>query len=93
MDTECYKQKAKVFKALGDVNRLKIIDILSCEEQCGCQILTKFNFTQPTLSHHMKILIDSGLVLARKKGTWSYYKLNCENVKELIEFTNTLLKK
>lgn len=93
MDVECYKEKTKIFKALSDINRLKIIDILSCKEQCGCQILSKFDFTQPTLSHHMKILIDSGLVVASKKGTWSYYKLNCENIKELIEFTNTLFNK
>lgn len=93
MDIECYKEKTKIFKALSDVNRLRIIDILSCEEQCGCQILAKFDFTQPTLSHHMKILIDSGLVVACKKGTWNYYKLNCENIKELKEFINTLFNK
>ena len=52
-----YEVNSRIFKALSDVNRLKIIDLLSYEEKCGCKILEHFNFTQPTLSHHMKVLI------------------------------------
>ncbi|MCR4944822.1 MAG: metalloregulator ArsR/SmtB family transcription factor, partial [Clostridium sp.] len=55
MEIKCFEENAKIFKALSDVNRLKIIDILSSEELCACQILPEFDFTQPTLSHHMKI--------------------------------------
>ncbi len=62
-----YDDNAKIIKALSDGNRLKIIDILSCGEKCACDILEHFQFTQPTLSHHMKVLIDCGLVRSRKE--------------------------
>ena len=93
MQIKCFEENDKIFKALSDVNRLKIIDILSSEELCACQILPEFDFTQPTLSHHMKILIDSGLVIASKKGTWNYYKLNIENIKKLENFAHNLFDK
>ena len=51
----CYEKNSKILKALSDPNRLKIIDILSCGERCACEILEHFDFTQPTLSHHMKV--------------------------------------
>ena len=50
-----------ICKALSDTKRLEIVQILSDGEKCGCKILDKFNITQPTLSHHMKILVDCGL--------------------------------
>ena len=61
-----YSQNTAFFKALADTNRLMIVDMLSCGEMCACEILEKFNITQPTLSHHMKILCDCGLVSGRK---------------------------
>ena len=73
---EGYKDYSLFFKALSDTNRLKIIDMLSCGELCACVILEKFQITQPTLSHHMKTLCDSGLVTGRKEGKWTYYSLN-----------------
>ena len=51
-----------ICKALSDTNRLEIVQMLSDGEKCGCKILDKFNITQPTLSHHMKILVDCELV-------------------------------
>ena len=73
---EKYKDYAQLFKVLSDPNRLMIIDMLSCGELCACVILEKFNITQPTLSHHMKSLCDSGLVFGRKEGKWIYYSLS-----------------
>ena len=61
-----------ICKALSDTKRLEIVQMLSDGEKCGCKILDKFNITQPTLSHHMKILVDCGLVNDCKEG-----KLNC----------------
>jgi len=72
-----------VFKALGDDTRLKIVEMLSCNELCACDILECFEFTQPTLSYHMKLLTDCGLVKSRKEGSWIRYSIN----KELIEHT------
>ena len=80
-----YEDKVKIFKALSDQNRLQIIEILSCHEKCACEILKNFDITQPTLSHHMKVLMDCGLVECNKKGTWNYYKLSFKMYRELIE--------
>jgi len=77
-----YKEQAGLFKALADTNRVMIVDMLSCGELCACNILEKFNFTQPTLSHHMKILCDCGLVIGRKQGIWTFYSLDDAKVKE-----------
>lgn len=79
-----YEYNAKVIKALSDPSRLKIIDILSCGEMCACEILQYFDFTQPTLSHHMKVLMECGIVECRKEGQWSHYSLNSSNCNRLI---------
>ncbi|MBC8059165.1 MAG: helix-turn-helix transcriptional regulator [Clostridiaceae bacterium] len=79
-----YEINAKIFKVLSDPNRLKIIDMLSCGERCACDILVDFDFTQPTLSHHMKVLMDSGLVNCRKDGLWSYYSLDNTKANKLV---------
>ena len=86
-----YEENAKIIKSLSDPSRLKIIDILSCGEKCACDILDHFDFTQPTLSHHMKVLIDSGLVEVRKEGLWSYYCLNVNNCNKLSLFLMNLI--
>lgn len=86
-----YEDNAKIIKALADANRLKIIDILSCGEKCACDILEQFDFTQPTLSHHMKVLIECGIVNCRKEGLWSYYSLNNSNCNKLMLFLMNLV--
>ncbi len=86
-----YEINAKILKALSDPNRLKIIDLLSCGEKCACEILESFDFTQPTLSHHMKVLADCGLVKARKDGIWNLYKLNLNNANKLVLFFMSLI--
>lgn len=73
-----YADYASVFKALGDTTRLKIIEMLSCGELCACDILECFEITQPTLSYHMKILTECGLVIGRKEGSWMHYSNNTQ---------------
>ena len=90
MDSE-YEINAKILKALSDPNRLKIIDLLSCGEKCGCEVLESFKFTQPTLSHHMKVLMDCGLIESRKDGTWNQYKLKVNNGNKLVLFLLKLI--
>lgn len=65
-----------VFKALADETRLKIVKMLTGGELCACKILEAFQITQPTLSYHMKILVESGLVNGRRDGAWMRYSLN-----------------
>lgn len=81
-----YEKNSKIMKALSDPNRFKIINLLADGEKCACKILENFGFTQPTLSHHMKVLSDCGLVNTRKEGIWNHYSLNLENCKDLIDF-------
>ena len=81
-----------ICKALGDPNRMEIVKMLSNQEKCGCKLLEKFDITQPTLSHHMKILVDSGLVNDRKEGKWHYYSVNKEVMTEFCVFIRGLCK-
>lgn len=64
--------------------------MLSDGEKCGCKILDKFNITQPTLSHHMKILVDCGIVNDRKEGKRHYYSLNKKVIREASSFVEAL---
>lgn len=80
----------RVFWALGDDNRLQIIEMLLEGEKCACKILEKFNFSQPTLSHHMKILCESGLVNCRREGKWNHYSISGEKLKEVMEYLGYL---
>lgn len=81
---------AMVFKALADETRLKIVEILSCGELCACDILESFHITQPTLSYHMKILTDSGIVISRKEGSWVRYQNNEALIIAVKEFWNQI---
>ncbi len=86
----CEIDVALICKALSDPNRLKIVEMLSNGEKCGCKLLEAFNITQPTLSHHMKILEESGLVKGKKQGKWTHYSLCCETLKEFKAFIASL---
>ncbi len=84
------KNTALIFKAFCDENRIKIIKLLSTGEKCACRLLEEINITQPTLSHHMKILCDSGIVIGRKDGKWMHYSLSKEGLNTAVSFLNEL---
>ncbi|MGE7365491.1 ArsR/SmtB family transcription factor [Desemzia incerta] len=86
-----YEEYAKVAKALSEPKRVKILDMLSCGEMCACDILEHFDFTQPTLSHHIKILVEAGLVTAEKRGTWQHYSINEQVAQQYIQGSIHLL--
>ena len=73
-----YKETARIFKALGDENRLQILELLRSGEKCACKLLEELQISQPTLSHHMKILCDAGIVIGRKEGKWMHYSIDRE---------------
>ncbi len=75
------KRTAMIFKAFCDENRIRIVRLLRTGEKCACELLEEINVTQPTLSHHMKILCDSGIVTGRKEGKWMYYTISAEGAK------------
>ena len=75
-----FREDVRKIKALADENRLAIMLALQHGEKCGCVLLEDLNITQPTLSHHMKILCDSNLVDVRKEGKWMHYSLSKEGI-------------
>lgn len=77
-DVVCPKDTARIFKALCDENRVRILLLLRSGEKCACKLLEELPVSQPTLSHHMKILCDSGLVMGRKEGKWTHYSISPE---------------
>lgn len=79
------KKMAVLFKAFCDENRLQILDLLRSGERCACNILEEMHITQPTLSHHMKILCDSGVVTGRKEGKWMHYSISEEGLQKAIK--------
>lgn len=78
-----YKNDVRIIKALTDENRLAILHMLQDGSKCACVILEELHVTQPTLSHHMKILCDTGLVDSCKCGKWMYYSLSLEGGRTL----------
>lgn len=72
------KKMALIFKALCDENRIRIMKLLRTGEKCACKLLEELNISQPTLSHHMKILCDSEIVIGRKEGKWMHYSISPE---------------
>lgn len=82
--------ESDVFKALSDPNRLRIVGMLRGGELCACRILEELEISQPTLSHHMSILVKCGLVNVRKEGLWSHYSLNPPKIAELKRFFDEL---
>ncbi|MEM0084533.1 MAG: metalloregulator ArsR/SmtB family transcription factor [Candidatus Methanomethylicia archaeon] len=69
------EERCKFFKALADTTRLRILKLLGVREMCVCEVMIALDLTQPTASHHLKILENAGLVKGRKKGRWVYYSV------------------
>lgn len=87
-----YAEFVPVFKALSDETRLKIVDMLSCDEMCACDILEEFSISQSTLSYHMKILTETELIKVVRDGSWMRYSLNKEKADAVIGFFNCITK-
>lgn len=78
LSAEEAKQKALVFRALADPNRLRLLSIVKADasgESCVCDLTEPLDLGQPTVSHHLKILVEAGLLHREKRGTWAYYSL------------------
>ena len=89
-------ENARVFKAFCDENRLAILEMLQGGEKCACELLENLKISQPTLSHHMKILVESGIVAARKIGKWTFYSFSKDGVsiaKRLLKELTSFIKK
>ena len=83
------KSTVKISKALADENRYKIFKTIANEGEIVCKKITDFfTLSQPTISHHLKILMECGLVEARKEGQWSYFSVNHEAFNEYLASVN-----
>lgn len=86
------KKTALVFKALCDENRIRILRLLQSGEKCGCVLQGDLQITQPTLSHHMKILCESRIVGGRKAGKWTYYSISPEGAADAVKCLQELTR-
>ena len=85
------KRMAVMFKAFADENRIQILELLRDGERCACRLLEEMKITQPTLSHHMKILCDSGIVVGRKEGKWMHYSLSEVGMRDVRNYLDELM--
>ncbi|MFT8637507.1 MAG: metalloregulator ArsR/SmtB family transcription factor [Pseudoclavibacter sp.] len=78
MDVEDAQRLARMFKALGDPTRVRLLSMIAAQaeaEACVCDLTEPVGLSQPTVSHHMKQLVDAGLVTREQRGKWAYYTL------------------
>ncbi|MFF2555282.1 ArsR/SmtB family transcription factor [Nocardia sp. NPDC058058] len=78
LDPETAVSLAGAFKALGDPVRLRLLSLIAAaggEEVCVCELNTAFELSQPTISHHLKVLREAGLLTSQRRGTWVYYRV------------------
>jgi len=85
------QEMVRIFKALSDENRIRILKLLHSGEKCACKLLEELNIRQSTLSHHMRILCDVGIVTGRKEGKWTHYSICCEGVRQIRGLMKELL--
>ena len=89
-----YNQKkiVKIAKALADENRYKIFKTIAAKKEIVCKEITEmFPLSQPTISHHLKVLMESGLIESRKEGQWSNFSVNHSVLKKYLDSVNQLL--
>lgn len=85
-----HEQNAKIFKAFSDEKRLAIIEMLRNNELCACDIRENLTIGQSTLSHHMRILCESGVVTSRRESKWTYYSISTEGSSLAIDLLKQL---
>ena len=85
------KKIASMFKAVCDENRIQILELLQGGVGCACSLLEEMQITQPTLSHHMKILCDSGVVIGRKEGKWMHYSISKDGLENVINYLDEMM--
>lgn len=78
MDASDAERTARVFKALGDPTRLRLVSMIAAHEggeACVCDLTAPVGLSQPTVSHHLKQLVDAGLITREQRGRWAYYRV------------------
>ncbi|PPK66780.1 metalloregulator ArsR/SmtB family transcription factor [Actinokineospora auranticolor] len=86
LDEERATGLAAVFKALGDPVRLRLLSMIAAREVCVCELTPAFDLSQPTISHHLKLLRQAGLIDCERRGTWVYYWALPDALDRLVGF-------
>ncbi|OHE41422.1 MAG: hypothetical protein A2Y16_05095 [Tenericutes bacterium GWF2_57_13] len=84
------QDKAMMFKALSDENRLTILELLIQGETCGCTLIDKLPISQPTMTYHLNYLANAGLITSCKEGIWKKHHVDKAKIDELIDFLTAL---
>jgi ArsR family transcriptional regulator len=80
------EQMSVLFKAIADPVRLRLVSLIACHEggeACVCDLTSAFDLTGPTISHHLKVLREAGLINSQRRGTWVYYWINPDVLAQL----------
>ena len=85
-----YEERAKVFKALCDERRQRILELLHGGEKCACVLIEKIGMPQSSLSYHMKILCESGIVTSREEGKWTHYQISRQGSEKAVALLKTI---
>ena len=82
---DIYEERARVFKALCDERRQRILELLQSGEKCACILIEDMEMPQSSLSYHMKILCESGIVSGREDGKWTHYRISPSGREKAVE--------
>ncbi len=85
VDEGAIKRSSRIFKALSDPSRLRMMRLLAVRDLCVCEVMAALDMTQPTASHHLNILEDTGLLRAKREGKWTFYGIAEPSLVDLIE--------
>jgi ArsR family transcriptional regulator len=92
LDAEQGRGLARLFRALGDPARLRLLSLIASHESgeaCVCQLTEGFDLTGPTISHHLKVLREAGLISGERRGTWIYYRVEPDALARLADVLST----
>lgn len=92
LDSAAAERLASVFKALGDPARVKLVSLIAASEggeACICDLTGPLGLSQPTVSHHMRMLVDVGLVSREQRGKWAYYRVISEALDRIAAAVST----
>ena len=85
-----YEERARVFKALCDERRQRILELLQGGEKCACVLIEEMGMPQSSLSYHMKILCESGIVTSREEGKWIHYQISRQGSEKAVALLKTI---
>ena len=94
LNEETAERLARVFRALGDRHRVRLLSLIAAAEggeACICDLTAPVGLAQPTISHHMKLLVEAGLVTREQRGKWAYYRLAPEAAAPISDMLRVLL--